>query len=750
VLFVANSPVSSQFLKQGSIWYVGGHAGFNFKTTPPTILRDGAINEVGSRNATITDENGNLLFYTDAKTVWNRFHQVMQNGEDINTYLGNTPRAAVIVPHPGDGQLYFVFSTSEGDDLNVRPTGMTVSVVDMSGDGGKGAVISKNARQVSWSTSMLSVGPHADERSYWVITHSFGDSNFYGFKVSESGLSAPVISNVGPAYEWNQTQLKISPDGTRLAIGYRGRMDLYDFNPATGAVTNFRGFEGIGSTGVEFSPDSELLYTSTYETKDHFGAVFQYDVGNGDPDYIRGSEVRVGMRWIGSSFGDLQLAYDGRIYVGIRYGMGSDSLIYIGNPNVRGRACGFTQRGIMPPAGFRFPFLPTSVQSYFRDSPSIKIRPGCTGVPSELRLASMGYADSVRWDFGDGASAGFAQATGRVVEHVYGQAGTYIVRVRKYIGSVFRELEETFEVGDPPVVDLGPDLSLCRGGVVTLHAGIWDTYTWSNGSDSASTELDGEGVYAVQVTRGLCKAYDEVSVAVIEYPVVDLGPDLLLCDDAAVTVGSSEPDDGTVTYHWSNGETSRMIRILDSGEYSLEAARESCKTTDAIMVDFEAITDFRIVSDTIRAIQDRPVQIESFGANIDTWRWTFGDESRTNSQGPVGVHRYLGQGIYHGTVEAFNVAGCQASISFVVDVPTYLFVPNIFSPNGDGFNDEFEIRYNGDEVPSLRVYDRWGATVFTSHAQTSKWNGGSCPAGVYFYELRIGSTDYRGWVHLLR
>lgn len=62
-------------------WYFGQNAGLSFNTTPPTALIDGQIDTLEGCT-TISDATGQLLFYTDGITVWDRFHNVMQNGTD--------------------------------------------------------------------------------------------------------------------------------------------------------------------------------------------------------------------------------------------------------------------------------------------------------------------------------------------------------------------------------------------------------------------------------------------------------------------------------------------------------------------------------------------------------------------------------------------------------------------------------------------------------------------------------------------
>lgn len=83
---------------QANNWYFGVNAGLTFNTTPPSALTDGVVN-TAEGSATMSDASGNLLFYTDGITVWNRNHQIMPNGTGL---LGDPSAAqsAIIVPKP--------------------------------------------------------------------------------------------------------------------------------------------------------------------------------------------------------------------------------------------------------------------------------------------------------------------------------------------------------------------------------------------------------------------------------------------------------------------------------------------------------------------------------------------------------------------------------------------------------------------------------------------------------------------------
>lgn len=108
-------------------WYFGNHAALDFMTNPPTILNNSAMNQFAS-SASIADTAGNLLFYTDGVTVWNKQHTIMANGTGL---FGNTASAqsALIIKQPGNTNLYYIF-TKDIVIGQLYTKGLNYSIVD--------------------------------------------------------------------------------------------------------------------------------------------------------------------------------------------------------------------------------------------------------------------------------------------------------------------------------------------------------------------------------------------------------------------------------------------------------------------------------------------------------------------------------------------------------------------------------------------------------------------------------------------
>lgn len=414
-LFSLNSSAQGE----SNIWYFGQNAGLDFNSGSPVALTNGKINSFEAC-ASISSFSGQLLFYTNAFYIWDKNHQVMPNG----SFLLGDPSAtqgAIIVPKPGTSNLYYVFTL----DDEGGPNGFRYSVVDMNLNGGFGDVTAeKNVSIYTPSTEKLSIVKHANNIDYWIVTHGVGNV-FYSHLLTNSGLSAiPVLSNVGTPvfisgnYSGN---MKISPDGSKLAICHNGKnSELFDFDNSTGLISNpiiLRTNQGSSaeSYGVEFSPNSSVLYFSLSGNETTSPGVIQYDLNSND---IIGSAFTI--LTPGRNQMALQLGPDGKIYTAepnLR------KLSVINSPNLLGAACDF-QTGAVDLAGrTAINGLPPFVSSFFFQS-EIEAENLCFGQNTQFSLNSGHTITSAAWDFGDGNTSNDLTPI-----HTYATTGTYAVSV---------------------------------------------------------------------------------------------------------------------------------------------------------------------------------------------------------------------------------------------------------------------------------------------------------------------------------
>jgi len=137
--------------------------------------------------------------------------------------------------------------------------------------------------------------------------------------------------------------------------------------------------------------------------------------------------------------------------------------------------------------------------------------------------------------------------------------------------------------------------------------------------------------------------------------------------------------------------------------------------------------------------------------------WGFQDGGTGNSFSIV--HTFPSAGAYDVQLTVSNHYGCRDVISKNIKVFDYLKVPNVFTPNQDGYNDYFKVRTNGTNTYSFIVYSKTGAMLYRSESPVISWDGRSMfghelKPGIYYYVIRqIDGEDpeeLSGFIHLIR
>ncbi|HMC96121.1 MAG TPA: hypothetical protein VKG92_00565, partial [Flavobacteriales bacterium] len=228
-------------------------------------------------------------------------------------------------------------------------------------------------------------------------------------------------------------------------------------------------------------------------------------------------------------------------------------------------------------------------------------------------------------------------------------SGTYSVDVTASNCAASDAITVTFN--PVPVVDLGPDQTVCPGTNVTLDATLAGaTYLWQDGSTGATLTSDQPGNYSVQVTAGGCSASDAVTIAQFNLQTVDLGPDQTICQGTSTSLSLNVAG---ATYLWNTGATSNAINAGTAGTYWVEATLNGCSVRDSLSL---LVTPLPVV-DLGLDPSVCPGDLATLNATQAgaTYLWSTGDTSPTIDAGP---------GNYSVTV---TVNGCSGTDAVVVD-----------------------------------------------------------------------------------
>jgi len=315
-------------------------------------------------------ETGELLFYTNGCSVYNREHREMPNGDGIND---TTPQfdlycpggyasinTIMVLPDPGYANGYYIIhkpSTQIPEEQNRLETqSILFSYVDMSLDNGKGDITLKN--QVLYDEKITNFGflnscLHSNGKDWWIL-QTLEDSNTYiailltdqGFEIVSEQSIGPLVDN-----EDGSGQISYSRDGSLFVLNsYLAHTIIYDFDRTSGQLSNDRrvvidSLPDVNSfsRGVAFSPNDRFLYTSTLDK------LYQIDMEAND---LQNSltlidTFKARSDGFDSYFNHILTGPDCKLY--ITAAAGTQYMHVIHDPNELGTDCNFQQDGIEAP-----------------------------------------------------------------------------------------------------------------------------------------------------------------------------------------------------------------------------------------------------------------------------------------------------------------------------------------------------------------------------------------------------------------
>jgi gliding motility-associated-like protein len=726
-------------------WMFGNYAGITFSG-----LNTGAV--LGSAMAspegvaTVSDMGtGQLFFYSNGENVWGHNHQIVQNG---NGLMGNanSTQSAMFVPWPKSSRYFYLFTT----DVEGGPAGLRYSVLDRNlGINGVVQGGKKNVQLTAPVVEKMAVLRHCDMQSYWVVAHEWGTNRFFSWRITETELeTVPVETWTGPAYsgaiENTMGYMKPSPNDDFLALAITGsnRIDIYSFDNSTGMPEFAYSIDNIFQPyGIEFSQDQEMLYVSCLN-----GPLYQF---NFQSAHVPSTQTLIGNA--NRLTGALQMGADGRIYITRDLDL---YLGYIQYPAFPGINCNYVQNGLylngrVSEAGLP-PYIPILEHHHL---PHHAI---CLGDSVYYDPLWLHRADSFVLYFGDHLGGSYDSTTQLPASHIFQQSGVHKIEVIYYMcGTEFIQ-NAMVCVQSAPGVYLGEDTAICANMTYPLQGilnkvycpTLTNSFLWNTGHTSQTIYIAPPGQFIVTVTNLCGSGTDTISISSLPAPTVTLGPDMNLCYGESAALVPTPAYDSLV---WQDGSEEKIKFVNLTGLYIVTVTNEfNCSSSDDIFVDFlqPPFVGWTLTDTTICI--GHPMELNA-GSGYDSYLWQDGSTGTT--------FLITDAGWYHVTV--INKCGMDRDSLHVTleDCSLKLFVPNAFTPDGDGLNDYFRAFGGFVDDFELVVYNRWGEKIFYSNELTTGWDGNyagkPAPAGAYAWKVIYRDAtgkyhDLKGSVILIR
>ncbi|MGV3599342.1 MAG: gliding motility-associated C-terminal domain-containing protein [Bacteroidota bacterium] len=618
---------TAQAQRQYENWYFGTNTAFNFNAGTAPVEVANASQITGVVSTTISDAaTGQLLFYTDGITVWNRNNTVMDNGSSILS----TPVCSHVTscPNPVKAGQHYVFMHNNGQ--------LRYALIDMTENGGLGKVISTDNLLAPAIANKFAIARHGTTDSYWLITFrgSNGNDTFECYPITNAGIQAPVRSIMG-FHNGITTlgDLVTNRSGDKIFISFNSpttaAINQYSFSKTCGTVGTPRNLPiGTGwnnAKSIAFSPSNLQMYAIFGQSQ---GRVVQYS----GADFQSSQEIANSVQ----AYNDIKLGPDGKIYITKNVaGNPSGSIDVIEKPDLFSLAAAYMTNNITLSGGktaVRFPIIMYDVSTPGNTviTTKIDVKNTCYKDTTVFTPSNMPFLDSLLWDFADPASA-TNTSTKDIPSHTFSDTGTYNVSLSWFLCGLKYSIFKEVTIITPPKVNLGTDTTLCFENSITLKGpkGNFD-YTWSTGSKDTMLLVDTAGTYSLRISIGP-KCAESDTIAISYYPKLEVDffdSTYFLCEEEGETLNLNAAS-GFATYLWEPGLTTNATHTATkTGWYKVYVTNTSgCEAQDSVEI-FTLCDNWLLMPEAFSPNNDllndtfAPVFSEVFNFGIEIYnRW---------------------------------------------------------------------------------------------------------------------------------
>lgn len=281
---------------------------------------------------------------------------------------------------------------------------------------------------------------------------------------------------------------------------------------------------------------------------------------------------------------------------------------------------------------------------------------------------------------------------------------------------------------------LGADTMICADIPLLLNAPNGKTILWNTGASTNTIEITTPGTYWCRIDFGCNTVTDTIVVSGSVAPAPFNISDTALCE-ASLPISISAPYTAAA-YLWSNGSTDFTTNFNSTGRQWL---RISNICGDKHFTDTFEIKSLNVTLSNINLGKDTSNCLYGFYLDTITLqvpanaaiqiKWSTGSTNSSIKVNQQGAYWVQVSNVCYSVSDTINITGCTAREVPKVDIP------NAFSPNGDGRNDVFRLKYLPQQVVGfhLKIYNRYGQMVSELKSRNDEWDGGNYELGVYYY-----------------
>ena len=750
IIITSTLTTSTQLFAQKETynWYFGYNSGITFMPDgqEAKFLPNGEITgkPIISGTATLSDRNGNLLFYSDGNFVWNKNHQILRNGGGLKGHVYSS-RSVIIVPKPSSNQYYYIFTIGcfemykeEPQGNYIYDNGISYSIIDILADNGKGDIApdDKNIKLLDNAVDKMITINHSNKQDIWLVTYNWKDNYFYVYLLTKDGIkeerkierpfprfSVPVPNYAGFNLEYDFTNKKLISCDVDI-----NSFVIYDFNPEYGLI-------GINNPIVIPASDDSTLYRpysaaisedgSKFYGSCYGRAIIQWDLFAGDNDAIIESRTTIcdtnTENANNINFGTIRKGSDNKMYIARHR---SNYLAMINEPNEAGEYCNFADEGIYlegTQSGYGLPIMmnynlaPCDFTGYAGGNKNL-----CVG--SDIKLGSN--FDTTNLTFQWTPAMGLDNPNILNPTCKIAQTTQYVLMIRDNVLECIDYDTIVVTIQPLPNIIKAGDITACKNSPFVIGSNNnnpnyiyrWTPTDYLENPNERSTlcSVEKNAIYILSIldTTTGCYNYDTINVFINNLDTFELLGSMFICEGKNTTISVK---DDFVSYYWSTGESTKSITIDKIGIYEVIVTdAKGCSGKRIFEITYLEADNFHIVAPN--TICSGIETILKTNVSFAKYNWSTGETTPT-----ISIHS---AGTYWVFVENDN--GCSATDTVTIDeteihysfppeiiFPTIcndiILIPNIFVNNGnediviDNISISNSLPFKIDEVFSLPI-----------------------------------------------
>ncbi|MCA6362043.1 MAG: gliding motility-associated C-terminal domain-containing protein [Bacteroidetes bacterium] len=405
----------------------------------------------------------------------------------------------------------------------------------------------------------------------------------------------------------------------------------------------------------------------------------------------------------------------------------------------------------------------------------------CSGTQGTIGVPPQAAGSTYSWT-GPGI-VGSTTGSSVTVQPTTGPA-SYSVTVTSANGCISTDVVQVTVFSLPNVTASATDNTVCAGSNTTLTAAGAANFQWiptvglgnPNSGQTSANPPNNTSYTVIGTDANGCTDTATVNITILPLPEIYLETTPSNCGDSTGTITQQAVLAGTGPFTFQvNNQTYNSMPItgLTGGTYNVVTTdANGCVNSGPVTINTVNTATVQANASTIFGVAPLTVNFNATSSpGVNNYAWSFGDslQSTSNQQSPS--FTYTSPGVYTVYLSGWNdIQGCEVITAIYITVveQAQITIPNVFSPNGDGRNDEFQLSVNAVKSIDVIIFNRWGNKVYEGNVSglpggqqdVTVWNGltgagNMAEDGVYYYTITAVGYDeetynFASFVHLLK